>query len=56
MHLTDKGDRGALVDGGNVAMGDLRYVLTSDWPLEDDQAGGRGRGGQSPELNHATQR
>ena len=56
MHLTDKGDRGALVDGGDVAMGDLNCVLTSDRPLEDDQAGGRGRGGQSPELDHATQR
>ena len=56
MHLTDKGDRGTLVDGGDVAMGDLHRVLTSDRPLEDDQARGRGRGCQPPQLDHATQR
>ena len=54
-YLTDEGDRGALVDGGDVAVSDLDWVLTSARPLEDDQAGGRGRGGQPPELDHATQ-
>ena len=56
LHLTDEGDRGALIDGGYVAMSDLDCVLTPVRPLEDDQAGGRGRGCQPPQLHHATQR
>ncbi len=36
-------------------MSDLDFVLTPVRPLEDDQTGGRGRGGQPPELHHATQ-
>ena len=54
LHLTHEGDRRALVDRGDVAMSDLDCVLTRGRPLEDHQAGGRGRGCQPPELHHAT--
>ena len=56
MHLTDKDKRWPLVDCWNVTMSDLHRVLTSLWPLEDGEAGGRGRGGQPRELHHAAQR
>ena len=54
LHLTHEGDRRALVDRGDVAMSDLDSVLARGRPLEDHQAGGRGRGCQPPELHHAT--
>ena len=55
-HLTHEGDRGALVDGWDVAMSDLDSVLTMERPLEDHQARGWGRGCQPPQLHHSTPR